>query len=273
MAECYKCGVSDENERLFDAISNKGVIKLCKYCSDEEKLPLVQPVDLNKPEKSQSVYERLSVMAKLDPEKHKRVINEKQKEDEFKRKRNLFSREQDMALKKIVETNLEKKKIQHRTDLIPNFHWIIMRNRRLRKLTQKQLAENIGESESLIKNAEEGVILNNTDAFVRKIENYFGIKLRNDESVYESNGISKKEAMDRLEKEGNFNKDATDALTIADLKEMDDKKKSEGSGGFFSFLKRNKKRDSLPSEEEQTSKEEDSLPEKETDNSAPNKGK
>ena len=74
MAECYRCGVSDEKERLFNAISRKGVVKICKNCSNEEDLPIIQPADLNKPKRVKSVYERLSAMAKLDPEKHRKML-------------------------------------------------------------------------------------------------------------------------------------------------------------------------------------------------------
>lgn len=256
MAECYRCGVSDEEERLFNAISNKGVVKICRNCSEREEWPLIQPVDLNKPERVQSIYERLSAMAKIDPEKHRKMISEKQMEDEAKKRRNLFSKEQDATLKQIIDRNFEKKKIQSREDLIPNFHWVIMRNRRLKKLSQKQLAENIGEPESLIKSAEEGVILNNTDVFLKKLENYLGIKIRKGENQYLSEDSAKKEAIEKLEKEGNFDRDTAESLTIADLQEIKKKKESDGSGGFFSFLKRKKKQEEDNPEEEETDDEE-----------------
>ena len=97
MAECYRCGVSDEDERLFDAISAKGVIKICKNCSMEEDLPIIQPVDLNKPERVKSVYERLSNMAKLDPEKHRKMILDRAREDAVRK------RAQDTTLKDVIE--------------------------------------------------------------------------------------------------------------------------------------------------------------------------
>lgn len=264
MAECYRCGISDEKERLYDAISNKGVVKVCRNCSDEGDLPLVQPVDLNRPERIKSVYERLSIMAKLDPEKHRKMILEKERQESLRK------RKYDTTLKDVIDSNLEKKRSQPRTDLIENFHWILMRTRRSQKLTQKQLAENIGEPESIIKSAEEGVILNNADTLVRKLEGYFGIKIRKVESPYSSEqpkyvkaGIAEdpvaKEARERFEKEGKFDKNTSEALTIADLQEIKKKKESENSGGFFSFLKKNRK------QEETDSKEEKELSDEETD--------
>ena len=267
MAECYKCGVSDERERLFDAISNKGVVKLCRNCSEDEELPLVQPVDLNKPEKTKSVYERLSAMANLDPEKHKRMLMEKAKEDSLKRyKYNREKiREENATLKSVIDSRYEKNKQQQRTDLVPNFHWIIMRARRLKKLTQKQLADNIGEPENMITSAESGTILANSDSLVGKLENYLGIKIRKGETPYTSttkSGIKedteRKEIRERFEKEGKFDAKTTENLTIADLKEMDEEGKSERKG-LFSFFKRKKK------SETEDSKEEEELSDEETD--------
>jgi ribosome-binding protein aMBF1 (putative translation factor) len=270
MAECYRCGVSDERERLFNAISNKGVVKVCKNCSSEEDLPLVQPADLSKPERVKTVYERLSSMANLDPEKHRMAMQEKAREDSMRKRR------QDTTLKDVIDSNLEKKKLQARTDLVPNFHWIIMRARRSKKLTQKQLAEEIREPESLIKSAEEGTILSNADTLVRKLEGCLGIKLRKGEGPYSSEasryvkgGISedsaRKEIRERFEKEGNFDSKTTEALTIEDLQEIKKKKEVEGSGGFFSFLKRKKKPEDSESGDEGKTEEESDISDEEAD--------
>ncbi len=56
--------------------------------------------------------------------------------------------------------------------MVDNFHWIIMRARRARKLTQKQFAEAIEESEEAIKMAEKGVLAKNDLVLVNKIENH-----------------------------------------------------------------------------------------------------
>jgi ribosome-binding protein aMBF1 (putative translation factor) len=265
MTECYRCGVSDERERLFECISNKGVIKLCRNCSNSEGLPLIQPVDLNKPEKVKSVYERLSDMANIDPEKHRSMLLEKAKQDSMRRYKQDRYKRQETTLKNVIDSNFEKKKPQPRTDLITNFHWVLMRTRRAKKLTQKQLAENIGEPESAIVNAENGVILNNADSLVRKLENYLGVKIRNVESPYSQTprlvkpGISEspeaREAREKFEREGKFDNKTAENLTISDLQEIKKKKESESSGGFFSFFKKNRKKEE--NSEEDASKEED----------------
>ena len=84
MAECYRCGVSDERERLFDAVSNRGVVKICKSCANEDSLPLVQPIDLSKPEKTKTVYERLSRMANLNPEEHRKTMIEMERQKDIR---------------------------------------------------------------------------------------------------------------------------------------------------------------------------------------------
>jgi len=238
MAECYKCGVSDERERLFDAISNKGVVKICKNCAKENSLPIVQPVDLNKPERVNSVYERLSRMAHLDPEKHKKMILDKERDESVKRRAIEMKKRQGVTLKEVIDKNLEGKKIQPRVDLVDNFHWVLMRARRAEKLTQKQLAENIGESESAIKRAEEGIFLNNSDVLIRKLENYLCVRIRKGESPYYLEGSRfvkedmsedsfKKEIKERFEKETNFDYSTTQNLTISDLKEMKRKREEK----------------------------------------------
>lgn len=270
MAECYKCGVSDERERLFNAISNKGVVKVCKNCSNEEDFPLVQPADLSKPERVKTVYERLSSMANLDPQKHRQALLDKAREDSMRKRR------QDTTLKDVVDSNFEKKKLQMRTDLVPNFHWVIMRARRSKKLTQKQLAEEIREPESLIKSAEEGTILSNADTLVRKLEGCLGIKLRKGEGAYSpeaskymKGGIAedpeRKAIREKFEKEGNFDSKTAETLTIEDLQEIKKKKEAEGSGGFFSFLKRKKKPENAESYGEGEKKGESDISDEEAD--------
>jgi ribosome-binding protein aMBF1 (putative translation factor) len=256
MAECYRCGISDERERLFDAVSNQGVVKICKSCADEEGLPLMQPADLNKPEKNKTVYERLSRMANLNPEEHKRKLIEMERQKDIRFGR---SKRPEVTVKSPSESNFERNKPKARTDLIDNFHWVIMRARRSKKLTQKQLADNIGEQESTIKSAEEGTIFDNNETFLRKIESYLNIKLRKVDVSYSSDGSkfvkagddsARREIKERFEKDAKFDAETTETLTIADLQEIKKKKESEGKG-FFSFLKRKKKDESKPEENDE----------------------
>ncbi len=266
MAECFKCGVSDEREKLFDAVSGKGVVKICRNCAREENLPLVQPVELNKPEKTRSVYERLSDMAKIDPEKHRSMLLEKAKQDSMGKYNYNRERRKETTLKNVIDSNYQKNKPQPRTDLVPNFHWVIMRARRAKKLTQKQLAENIGEPETSIVNAENGVILNNSDTLIRKLENYFNIKILNTENAYTSSSnnllmAGSKEARERFEKEGKFDRETSENLTISDLQEIDKKSDSGSKKGLFSFFRRKKEK----SQEEKSEEDKQEISDEEAD--------
>jgi len=236
MAECDKCGISEESTELFNAISNKGVIKICKKCLEEWKFPLIQSVVPVETEKIESVYDRLSRMAHLDPQKHKENLLEKAREDSKKEKIAEREKMQNVILSKSIEENIREKNIHPRRDLIDNFHWVLMRSRRSKKLTRKQLAEKIGESEEAIKRAEEGMVLNNADIMLRKLENYFGIRIKKNESPYaletsEENPY-RKEVRASFEKEVNFNHATTESLTISDLKEIKRKKELERLGNL-----------------------------------------
>ena len=65
-----------------------------------------------------------------------------------------------------------------RPDLVDNFHWLIMIERRKRKLTQEQLAKEIGESETVIKMAEQGFLPEDDYKIITKLESFLGVKIR-----------------------------------------------------------------------------------------------
>ena len=89
-------------------------------------------------------------------------------------------KEQEVTLREIVDRNYEQrmpKKAGPRPEMINNFHWVVMRARRMKKLTQAQLAKQIAESEAAIKMAEQGVLPEDDYKLVNKLENYLGIKI------------------------------------------------------------------------------------------------
>lgn len=172
MAECFICGISDEKAQLFDVISDKGIKKICQQCNHRENLPLVKRgfVEEAKP---LTVYERLSRAAGIKPEDMRKPVQTDKKQDE--------------SLRGIVEKNYKKNLPQTSTqnyNLIENFHWVLMRVRRARHLTQKQLADAILEPEIAIKMAEQGVLPANSDRLIQKIEKQLGVKLTKGEAGY-----------------------------------------------------------------------------------------
>ncbi len=157
MAECFKCGISDEKAILFDAVSSKGIVKACRRCLIVEEIPIIRTPkteDENKPK------------------------------PQFNVARNPYSRpvkQEDVTLRNIVEKNFKqnlKEDLTLKNSLIMNFHWVIMRARRARKMTQEQLAVALREPVIAIKTLEIGYVPEKSLLLIKKIEQYLGIRLR-----------------------------------------------------------------------------------------------
>ena len=217
MAECFRCGVTDEKEYLFDAITNEGVVKICERCSCLENIPIIRKpsnFQLKEAERNQTVLERLSKITGVNREPRKvEPINFDEKK---------YSKKEE-ELRKVVEANYKRKanEAKRREDLEDNFHWIIMRARRSRKITQGQLAKDIAEPESKVQLAESGVIAQEDDAFISKLEKYLNIKIF--KSPAYSGDAEKKQPARILE----LDKSKLDKITISDLREMKKKRDEE----------------------------------------------
>jgi ribosome-binding protein aMBF1 (putative translation factor) len=205
MDECFKCGIPDDRMRLFDAIGDEGIVKICEMCSNREDIPVIRKpttFQLKESERKQTIYQRLS---------HAAGIQEKPVE------------KQEKSLRDIVDKNMEEKMEEMvavpRPDLIDNFHWMLMRARRSRKITQEQLAKEIGESEAAIKMAEKGILPEDDYNLLYKLENFFRISLIQKDT---------RELMEeKIPPRVAFDPATTKTLTIADLQEM--KKNKEDS--------------------------------------------
>ena len=140
-------------------------------------------------------------------------------------KRSVDVQREDLNLKKIVSKNVEgisSTAKKERLDLIDNFHWVIMRFRRQKKLTQEQFANAISEPVSAIMMAEQGILPEKDYVLARKIENFLGIV------------IVKGDAEKKQETPGNpmlsvpkvlkFESNTTKELTIADLRRIKERK-------------------------------------------------
>jgi ribosome-binding protein aMBF1 (putative translation factor) len=198
--ECFKCGVSGDKVRLYNAISSKGVVKICGDCNAVEGLPVIRRPTTDQLENSQkqkSVRDMLSGI-----EKGKMTTG------------------REPTLRELVDKSLKERLARQPSDLIDNFHWEIQRIRRNRKITREQFAKGINESEAVVRMIEQGILPNNDYKIVTKIENFLGINLK-------KQGVSKTpEIRQRLPqvKPLNFNRESADNLKIADLKEMKKKK-------------------------------------------------
>jgi len=214
---CFKCGATADKAILFDVISRNGVVKICNDCYKKENFPLVKQGSEFHSIKQEGNYGRFSG-----------IQTRKGGSREFL--------EQDEEIKKVVDTNFKKSlvEIRPRDDLIDNFHWAIMRVRRTKHMTQKELAQAIAEPELAIKMAEEGVLGEDGDKLIRKIEDYFGIRLRKGFDI-----PKKPEKVENLD----FNTGLKEELTISDLKEMEREKEELGKESFWSSWIKKKKSD------------------------------
>lgn len=216
MSECFKCGVSGEKVRLYDAISNRGLIKICDDCASREDIPIIkhptqEQIIESKTPGSKSVRDRLRNM-----------------------QRNNFVIGKEPTLRDLVDKKFKTNTFQTPSDLVPNFHWTIQQIRRTRRITREQLAKGIGESEATIRMVEQGILPNGDHKIINKIESYLGVTLRKGSSNSISprqfsldNSLIEKEKKEEMPKKLSFNIPATRELKINDLRNMKNRQESE----------------------------------------------
>ncbi len=192
--ECSVCGVSGEKARLLEALSSKGIVKLCEACFKEEDMPIL----------------RRPTTFQLKEAEEKPLIYKKPLPEELEKA--------ETTLKDVIDKNYEvavSKEKRPMPNLVDNFHWIIMRTRRLKKLTQEQLAKEISESIAAIKMIEQGILPEDDYRLVNKIGSFLGIKIIKDSSKIPE--LSPKKLPSRIIK---FDTQTMKDLTIFDLKKM-----------------------------------------------------
>ncbi len=188
--ECFICGIKGERAALFSAIISEGVVPICEDCSIKENIPVIKRVgQIREAERNQTVYERLSVMAGLNPEAHKEKIK---REEQLGLKRPEQRRPVEKKSSQLSFPNLKQIKPQFEEGLIRNYHWTIFNARRAMRLTQKQLADEIKEPEASIKLVERGILPDNYVPFIRKLQTCLGIELFNNQLKKDLN-LSKNE--------------------------------------------------------------------------------
>ena len=221
MDECFKCGITSDKALLFDTITLSGIQKVCRKCSFDIDSPLIQKPSQKRLRESQmkkSVYEKLSCAAGLNPDDHrKRLLMNSQHEN--------VENVQDRDLKALMQRNLKNMEKMKSDKYIENFHWIIMRVRRSKKITQSELAKEVGEAVELIQALEKGILPRGHETISKKIGNFLGINLFQDEGpkIDKSHEQYKKEILERIEvspDEVLFDRNNPEQLTIHDLKEI-----------------------------------------------------
>lgn len=202
---CYKCGVSDAKALLFGVVLTEKIDKICKKCSHKEDLPLILKTNVTEEtEPRLTVHERLAKLANID-------LKKKPENEELKKEETKLNEIVSRNFRRTIGTNTLK------DDLVDNFHWFIMRARRGKHMSQKELAEEIRESEVLVRMAERGII--NEMDIVKKFEVVLSIRLRKiieheDPEEIDHSEFEIKEDSDK------FSVDKFKGLRIQDLQEM-----------------------------------------------------
>ena len=186
MEKCTRCDVSGEEIRLFDAIYSGRIEKICERCSIIENIPIIKRPDasrLKESEKGAGVYDRMKRLS---------GIKEQKKEESF------FIEDKLKQLEAMPELELPER---NKLNLIEHFHWEIMRNRRRKGLSHEKLAENLGESSIAIAMLEKGKVPENAGNLIRKLEQFFQVRLRKiseaDRSMQERERARKPVLLDR----------------------------------------------------------------------------
>ena len=210
--QCFICEISEEKRELVDVIFKGAIRKVCKNCAARENLHILKKSIVTKRlenlEKKGSVRERLASLSGFDLNKER-----ERKSPELKN--------QEKELEKFINKNTRDVFIKPEKDsnLIRNFHWFIFRERRNRKLTQKELAKSIAEPEIVIKKLEQGEVPRERERLIKKIENYLGIKITKN-TIYESaKNLSEKEEIKETQIK-DFDPVTTKIFTIGDLRRM-----------------------------------------------------
>jgi ribosome-binding protein aMBF1 (putative translation factor) len=183
MMKCSYCGKGEEEVRLIDAIASGEIVKVCEDCCKKEEMPVIsRPTrdQLRESEKKNNVYNRL-----------KRISGYKEKDE--------ISEKAEEITNPKVDRKVEEETEEEAGNLVENFHWKILMARKKKRMTRKELARELGESETVIRMIENKKFPKDSLILIKKLEQYFGIKLREDtEEERERRRLELKEKVDRL---------------------------------------------------------------------------
>jgi ribosome-binding protein aMBF1 (putative translation factor) len=228
--ECFKCGASGTKVRIFDAISGKGIVKICERCSEKEGLPLIKRPTSEQLKRAESNTPVRKVLEKISGN----TVSEK---EDYERDKKMLEK-QEITLRELVERKYKDspKRSLPRPDLIDNFHWIIMRARRGRKISHKQLAEALSESETVLQMAEKGILPEDDNKLINKLETFFGVQLIKNKSPFSSpRSESFSSKMEQKNFEGpslSFDPYTSKRITLSDLQEIKKKKEEDSIETF-----------------------------------------
>lgn len=180
MDNCARCNVSANVVQLHDAVYEGKLDLICERCAIIENIPIIKkpnPEQLKESEKGVGVYERMRRISGMKDEKKPDILLREERLKELEKNPGLESP--------------EKKK----PELIEHFHWEITRNRRKKGLSQEQLAQRIGVSVIAIEVLEKGKIPDNAEEIIRRLENFFLMRLVKVSELEIINKMKQRQAM------------------------------------------------------------------------------
>ncbi len=164
MENCVRCNIDGGEVRLFDAIYEGRMAKICERCSIIENVPIIKKPNVSQLKESEvgrvGVYDRMKRLSGIK---------------EIKEETTFFREDKLKELDKKPELELPE---EEKLNLVNHFYWQIMQNRRRKGLSQKQLAEALSESEVAIEMIEKSKFPENAEILIKKLEQFFQIRLR-----------------------------------------------------------------------------------------------
>jgi len=217
MDECFICGASESDVPLFEVITKEGIKKICKECLKEEDFPVIKKPSEQQIEKSKEIQNQTLYQRQFKTNSYQDYKNGTSNLNfPLNASGNEFKKEP-LQLTIQLEPNLAVQDKRAYDDVVEHFHWIIMRKRRMKKLTKEQFAEKIKEPLQIIEIIEKGLLPSDYLRIFEKIEKFLEI------------GLLKENARKKLQEKPrylDFEKRNFNNLTIADLKKMREEQKS-----------------------------------------------
>lgn len=265
---CDKCGFLDVEGKtqFFEAISDDKIISLCGKCAQFVDLPMIK----------RASYIEMKEGGRLIPKYNNPNNRQAASVSLSQTPKDAWPKNREPTLRDLVDRNLKtsgSEPAKERPDLIPNYHWVLMRARRSKKFTQDQLAKALQVPTHSIQSLEAGRVTFDDDDLLEKLEEFLGIYLFVEKV--------RKARIERTAKnfaEGNivFDKKTIEGLTLGDLQSIHQltgkkpywkrvfsifkRKKIELPAGEFDKKEEIKKNSSVDEEAKETENSDDGFP-------------
>lgn len=207
--ECVKCGFLniEGKTQFFEAISDEKIISLCEKCAQFVDLPMIKRASYLE------MKEGGRLMPKYDNPKNRQAVSLGLSQT----LKDAWSKDREPTLNDLIDRNLKTSGSEvprERSDLIQNYHWVLLRARRLKKLTQDQLARELQVPTNRIQSLEAGRVTFDDDVLIEKLEDFLGVNL-----FLEKVKKARVARHARNFAEGNveFDKKTLEGLTVGDL--------------------------------------------------------